>query len=112
MSCISNLYPVNRELWVGQDTTGIAHQFKGLEQYQEYVAKLAAAGTTCATPSMPHAPAIIPQDRTPFTGFLEFKPADEQQQAKYSAMSPWWVGSEATDTEVSKGLLLSKSLSR
>jgi hypothetical protein len=110
MSCISNMYPVSSDLWVGQDTTGVSHQFRGLQQYQEYVAKLAAAGTTCPIPSTPQAPSIIPQERTPFTGFLEFKPANPQQQAKYSAMSPWWVGSESTDKEVAKGLL-SKSLS-
>jgi hypothetical protein len=110
MSCISNLYPVSRDLWVGQDTTGISHQFRGLQQYQEYVAKLLTSGTTCPVPSTPHAPTIIPQDRTPFTGFLEFKPADVQQQAKYSAMSPYWVGSESTDTAFGQGL--SKSLSR
>jgi hypothetical protein len=106
------MYPVNSGLWVGQDTTGIAHQFRGLEQYQEYVTKLLAVGTICPTPSMPQVPDVIPQDRTPFTGFLEFKPANERQQATYSAMSPWWVGSEATDAQVGQGLLLNKSLSR
>ena len=110
MSCISNMYPVSSDLWIGQDTTGVAHQFRGLQQYQEYVARLAASGKTCPAPSTPQAPAIIPQERTPFTGFLEFKPANDQQQAKYSAMSPWWVGSESTDKEVAKGLL-NKSLS-
>uniref|UniRef100_A0A6C0CK32 Uncharacterized protein n=1 Tax=viral metagenome TaxID=1070528 RepID=A0A6C0CK32_9ZZZZ len=108
--CISNLYPVSKDMWIGQDTTGIAHQFKGLDQYREYVTKLTAAGTVCPEASLPSAPAIIPQERTPFTGFLEFKPTDVQQQAKYSAMSPWWVGSETTDTAFGQGL--SKSLSR
>jgi hypothetical protein len=110
MSCISNLYPVSRDLWVGQDTTGVSHQFRGLQQYQEYVQRLMTAGKTCPVPSTPHAPAVIPQDKTPFTGFLEFKPADVQQQAKYSAMSPYWVGSESTDMAFGQGL--SKSLSR
>jgi hypothetical protein len=27
-------------------------------------------------------------------GFMEFKPADTQQQSLYSAMSPYWVGAE------------------
>ena len=110
MSCMSNLYPVSRDLWVGQDTTGVSHQFKGLQQYQEYVERLRTAGKTCPVPSTPHAPAVIPQDKTPFTGFLEFKPADVQQQARYSAMSPYWVGSESTDMAFGQGL--SKSLSR
>ena len=105
MSCISNMYPVSSELWIGKDITGVVHQFKGLNQYHEYVDKLAASGKTCPVPSMPTAPAVIPQEKTAFTGFLEFKPADVQQQAKYSAMSPYWVGSEATDVEVQKGLL-------
>jgi len=110
MSCMSNLYPVSRDLWVGQDTTGVSHQFKGLQQYKEYVERLRTAGKTCPVPSTPHAPAVIPQDKTPFTGFLEFKPADVQQQARYSAMSPYWVGSESTDIAFGQGL--SKSLSR
>ena len=110
MSCMSNLYPVSKDLWVGQDTTGVSHQFRGLQQYREYVERLMASGTTCPVPSTPHAPTVIPQDKTPFTGFLEFKPTDAQQQAKYSAMSPWWVGSETTDIAFGQGL--SKSLSR
>ena len=104
------MYPVSKDLWVGQDTTGVAHQFRGLQQYQDYVNQLALAGKTCPVPTTPHAPSVIPQERTPFTGFLEFKPADIQQQAKYSAMSPYWIGSESTDTAIGSGL--SKSLSR
>jgi hypothetical protein len=107
---MSNLYPVSRDLWVGQDTTGVSHQFKGLQQYKEYVERLRTSGKTCPVPSTPHAPVVIPQDKTPFTGFLEFKPADVQQQARYSAMSPYWVGSETTDIAFGQGL--SKSLSR
>ena len=111
MSCISNMYPVSKDLWVGQDTTGVSHQFRGLEQYNEYVTKLLAAGTTCPTQSTPQVPAIIPRENTPFTGFLEFKPTDERQQAKYSAMSPWWVGSEVTNDVMGQGSF-SKSFSR
>jgi hypothetical protein len=41
---------------------------------------------------------------------MEFQPANPREQAKYSAMSPYWVGSEGTQAAFDTGL--NKSLSR
>jgi hypothetical protein len=110
MSCPANLYPVNSELYVGKDTNGKPVQFKGIPAYREYLAKLAASGHPCPDVSMSSVPAVIKTEVTPFTGFLEFKPANPQQQATYSAMSPFWAGADATDIAFTQGL--STSLSR
>jgi hypothetical protein len=110
MSCPANLYPVNSELYVGKDTNGNPVQFKGIPAYREFLAKLAATGHPCPDVSMSTVPATIKTEVTPFTGFLEFKPANPQEQAKYSAMSPFWVGSDDTQSAFDKGL--NTSLSR
>ena len=46
------------------------------------------------------APLVTKEERTPFTGFMEFKPADSYQQSLYSAMSPYWVGPDRTATDL------------
>ena len=109
-SCPQNLYPVNSELYVGKDTNGKPLQFKGIPAYREYLAKLTATGHPCPDISFKLVPGVLKTEVTPFTGFLEFQPADPQGQAKYSAMSPFWIGSEGTQSALDQGL--NKSISR
>jgi hypothetical protein len=110
MSCPANLYPVNSELYVGKDSNGKPIQFKGIPAYREYLAKLAASGHPCPDVSMSSVPVVLKTPPTPFAKFMEFQPANPRQQAKYSAMSPYWVGSD--DTQLAFDQELSKSLSR
>ena len=109
-SCPANLYPVNRDLWVGKDTDGNPISFKGIQPYREFLAKLSAAGHICPDVSVSTVPSVLPKETTPFTGFKEFATNDTKQQAKYSAMSPFWVGSDETVSAFENGL--NKSLSR
>jgi hypothetical protein len=109
-SCPQSLYPVSSELYVGKTADGKPVQFKGIPAYREYLAKLAATGHPCPDVSVNPVPSVIKTEVTPFTGFLEFQPANPQQQAKYSAMSPYWVG--WSETEDAFGRDLNKSLSR
>ena len=110
MSCPQNLYPISTGMYVGKDENGKPVQFKGIPAYREYLAKLAASGHPCPDVSMSVVPGELKTEVTPFTGFLEFKPANPHQQAIYSAMSPYWVG--WTETEAAFGRDLNKSLSR
>jgi hypothetical protein len=109
-SCPQNLYPVNSELYVGKDADGKPLQFKGIPAYREYLGKLAASGHPCPDVSFTLVPAVMTTAVTPFTGFMEFQPANPREQAKYSAMSPYWVGSDDTQAAFDRGL--NKSLSR
>jgi hypothetical protein len=38
------------------------------------------------------------------TGFLEFAPTNPALQLKYDGMSPMWVGEEATNDALAKGI--------
>jgi hypothetical protein len=103
MSCPASIYSVNSEFVVGKDTKGNPVQFKGLPAYREYLAKLNLTGHPC--PDVSFLPqATKPDAPTPFAGFMEFKPANPTQQAKYSAMSSTWVGSDDTNTAFEQGL--------
>lgn len=110
MSCPASLYPVNSELVVGKDAAGNPVKFKGIPAYREYLVKLASTGHPCPDVSETLVPAVIKTEVTPFAGFMEFQPSNPREQAKYSAMSPYWTGSDATNLAFDKGL--SKSLSR
>lgn len=110
MSCPTSLYPVNAELYVGKTADGKPVQFKGIPAYREFLAKLAASGHPCPDVSMSMTPATLKEPVTPFTGFLEFQPANPRQQSMYSAMSSSWVGSESTQSAFDTGL--NTSLSR
>jgi hypothetical protein len=92
--CLANLYPIG-SLWVGKTRDGDPKQFKDFPQYQEYLAK-----TGCPDVSQQVAPVAEKEIQTPFTGFMEFKPADPYQQSLYSAMSSFWVGPDRTATEL------------
>lgn len=87
-ACLNNLYPIGN-MWVGTTRNGDPKQFNSLDRYREYNAR-----TGCPDVSTPIVPRTQKQEITPFTGFMEFKPKDPYQQSLYSAMSPYWVGSE------------------
>jgi hypothetical protein len=111
MSCLTNLYPVTGGSYIGSDGSGKPVEFKGIPEYQEYLKKLSEAGHTCPDMSQANTvPAVLKTEVTPFTGFLEFQPANPREQAMYSAMSRYWVGSDATNIAFNAGL--NKSLSR
>lgn len=86
--CLANLYPIG-DLWVGKTRDGDPKQFKNLSLYRQY-----NQNTGCPDVSQPVVPRTEKRDITPHTGFMEFKPADSYQQSLYSAMSPYWVGTE------------------
>lgn len=41
--------------------------------------------------------------KTPHTGFMEFLPRNPEEQKKFSAMSPYWQGQEATEKALNEG---------
>ena len=86
--CLNSLYPIG-SMWVGKTRDGDPMQFKDLSLYRQYNER-----TGCPDVSQPVVPRADKQEITPFTGFMEFKPADSYQQSLYSAMSPFWVGTE------------------
>jgi hypothetical protein len=76
-------------MWVGKTRDGDPLQFKDLSHYRQYNER-----TGCPDVSQPVVPRTEKREITPFTGFMEFKPADSYQQSLYSAMSPYWVGAD------------------
>jgi hypothetical protein len=88
-SCLNNLYPLGT-LWVGTTQNGTPKQFKNLDMYRQYIVQ---TGCPDVYTRRTVAPTQKPEN-TPFTGFMEFKPKDPNQQSLYSAMSPYWVGYE------------------
>jgi hypothetical protein len=103
-SCLQNIYPISEDMWVGNTFGGGSKQFKSIPAYREYLAKLASAGHICPDVSIPTVPAREKVDITPFAGFMEFKPKDSFEQAKYSAMSPYWRGVSETVSALEKGI--------
>lgn len=101
--CMQNIYPIGKDLWVGKTVGGNAKQFKSIPAYREYLAKLATAGHVCPDVSVPTIPKTEKVDITPFAGFMEFKPTNPFQQAKYSAMSPYWLGTAETVQALERG---------
>jgi len=91
---VSSLYPIGT-LWVGTTTAGTPMQFRDLSLYRQYLTQ-----TGCPDVSRKTAPLVTKEERTPFTGFMEFKPADPYQESLYSAMSPYWVGPDRTATDL------------
>jgi hypothetical protein len=102
-SCITSLYPLSGNLWVGRTTDGHPQSFKSLPAYREYLAKLALSGKICPDVSVPIIPKREKVQATPFAQFMEFKPANPTVQAQYSAMSPYWQGVDETISALSKG---------
>lgn len=101
--CLQNIYPIGQDLWVGKTIGGDARQFKNIPAYREYLAKLATAGHICPDVSIPTIPKSEKIETTPFTTFMEFKPSNPYQQAKYSAMSPYWLGTNETVNALTRG---------
>jgi hypothetical protein len=101
--CLQNIYPIGQDLWVGKTFGGDARQFKNIPAYREYLAKLATAGHICPDVSIPTIPKSEKVDVTPFAAFMEFKPKNPFQQAKYSAMSPYWLGTSETVKALERG---------
>jgi len=87
-ACLNSLYPIGT-LWVGTTQNGTPKQFKNLDMYRQYIME-----TGCPDVSTRTVAPMQKQENTPFTRFMEFKPKDPNQQSLYSAMSPYWVGSE------------------
>jgi len=102
VGCLSTVYPIG-EGWVGKSTTGEVRAFQSLSDYKQYLENLARAGKVCPDVSVPVAKPREEVTRTYPTGFLEFLPRNQAEQAKYSAMSPGWLGQEATQKAVEQG---------
>ena len=94
-ACVSSLYPIGT-LWVGTTTAGTPMKFRDLSLYRQYLTQTGCPDVSQRTT----APLVTKEERTPFTGFMEFKPADSYQQSLYSAMSPYWVGPDRTATDL------------
>ena len=101
--CITSLYPLSGEMWVGKTTEGDPKSFKSLAAYREYLASLAASGKICPDVSHPLVKRTEPVPSTPFAQFMEFKPANPGEQAQYSAMSPYWLGVDETIAALTRG---------
>lgn len=102
VECLSSVYPIG-EGWVGKSSSGDVKFFKSLDDYNTYLQNLASSGRICPDVSVPIAPPAEKTVRTLPTGFLEFLPRDQAQQAKYSAMSPNWLGQRATQDALDRG---------
>jgi hypothetical protein len=102
VECLSSVYPIG-EGWVGKSSSGEVKFFKSLEDYNTYLQNLASAGRICPDVSVPVAPPIETTVRSLPSGFLEFLPRDQGQQAKYSAMSPSWLGQRETQKALDRG---------
>jgi hypothetical protein len=102
--CMQNLYPIGKDLWVGKTFDGQAKQFKSLPEYRAYLNKLSDASHECPDVSRPIVQKGDKVDVTPFFGFMEFKPQNPVEQAKYSAMSPYWEGTDETLKALNRGL--------
>lgn len=103
VECLSSVYPIG-EGWVGKSTSGDVKFFKSLQDYKTYLTNLASSGRICPDVSVPIA--TRPPDTTTRSyppGFMEFLPRDENEQRKYSAMSPYWLGQEETQKAVDRG---------
>jgi hypothetical protein len=102
VNCLSTVYPIG-EGWVGKSTSGEVRFFQNLSDYQQFLSNLAQSGKVCPDVSVPVAKPREETTRTYPTGFLEFLPRNSAEQAKYSAMSPGWLGQEATQKAVEQG---------
>lgn len=102
VDCLSSVYPIG-EGWVGKSTSGDVKFFKTLDDYQQYLSNLANLGRVCPDVSVPIAPPAEKTSRSLPSGFLEFLPRDQAQQAKYSAMSPSWLGQQETQKALDRG---------
>ncbi len=103
VDCLTTVYPIGQS-WVGKSKSGDVKFFNSLQDYKQYLTNLAASGRVCPDASVPIA--TRPPDttaRTYPTGFMEFLPRDENEQRKYSAMSPYWQGQEETQRAVDRG---------
>lgn len=100
--CIKYLYPISKDLWVGTQNDGGVKQFKNIPEYNKFLADLASAGHVCPNITT-YPPSALKDYKTPFTGFLELKPLDSKDQVKYSAMSPYWLGIDATNKALETG---------
>jgi len=85
-ACLNSLYPIGT-MWVGTTRSGNPKQFRDFSLYRQYL-----TNTGCPDVSRTAPPRVTKEEQTPFTGFMEFKPADSYQESLYSAMSPYWVG--------------------
>ena len=101
-SCLSSVYPIGQN-WVGKSTTGEVRMFETLSDYKQYLNNLASSGKVCPDVSVPFVPPKESVSQTLPSGFLEFIPRDQNAQARYSAMSPSWLGQEESQKALSGG---------
>lgn len=102
VNCLSTVYPIG-EGWVGKSTTGEVRYFQSLQDYKQFLNNLANSGKVCPDVSVPYIPPKETTSRTYPPGFLEFLPRNIEEQTKYSAMSPNWLGQEATNKAIDQG---------
>lgn len=111
-----------QNIYIGKDAkTGMVKRFKTLDDYDRFMQSLNNAGHICPEVSIPpiagtgnrgggggNTPGYFPprQTRTvdPWIPFLEFKSENPGDQAKYSAMSPGWLGHQAENQAIRNGL--------
>lgn len=101
--CMQTLYPIGKDLWVGKTFDGRAKQFKSIPEYNAYLNSLSRSSHDCPDVSRPIVQKGEKVDITPFFGFLEFKSQNPVEQSKYSAMSPYWLGTDETNKALDKG---------
>jgi len=63
--------------------------FQDFNTYRTYIAQMGCPDVSAIRNEVASQRAV---EKTPFTGFKEFKPVHPEQQTLYSAMSPLWVG--------------------
>lgn len=83
--------------------SGEAKKFNTLDDYRQYVKSLEAQGTYCANIDPQYAVRTTAGQNYMITGFLEFRPRDAVNQAKYDAMSPSWEGVASSEAAVARG---------
>jgi hypothetical protein len=105
MACLDELNQKPNKTWVGiSRSTGEMRTFETLGQFQQYQEAL---GCRPIRPS-PYVKSNAGQNTIP-TGFLEFKPRDEETQARFDAMSDQWEGVNASEDAVKQGVFVEDS---
>lgn len=95
-SCFTSLYPIGND-WVGTTVGGRPVYFPTLDAYRTYNAQRGCPDVSALRNATA---AARVEEKTPPTGFKEFKPEHPEQQTFYSAMSPYWVGRSSDAAKV------------
>ena len=94
--CFTSLYPIG-DNWVGTTVGGRPVHFQSMDAYRTYIGQRGCPDVS-ALRNM--GAAARAEEKTPPTGFKEFKPKYPEQQTLYSAMSPYWIGRASDSAKV------------